>query len=108
MPRYRVEHRITKETWEVEADYAEAARLAVGWRLGDCLVYLWTQEPFVVFEASRVAAQVTPPEPGMGHICLECNVTMYRDREQTLWWRCPSCELIYHELEKRYLREEEI
>ena len=31
MPRYRVIHRETGETWEVEASFAEDARQVVGW-----------------------------------------------------------------------------
>ncbi|MBN1669379.1 MAG: hypothetical protein JW862_19980 [Anaerolineales bacterium] len=108
MARYRVEHKRTKEVWEVEADYAEAARLAIGWRLGDCLVYAWQQPPFAELQPPRVAVQVVPPEPGADQICPECNATMYQDREQPVWQRCPACELIYHTLEHRYLREEEL
>lgn len=108
MARYRVEHKRTREVWEVEADYAEAARLAVGWRLGDCLVYLWEKEPMAELKPPRVAVQVIPPRHATDQICPDCNATMYRDREQEVWWRCPACELIYHELEQRYLREEDL
>jgi len=38
MPRYRVENRITKEAYEVEAPFASIACERLGWLIGNCYI----------------------------------------------------------------------
>lgn len=107
MPRYRIVHRETGEIWEVEADTAENARRVVGWKLGACRIILLREGPFLTFEPPKVAAQVKPPIPGTGYICPDCHVTLAQS-DHWMWWHCPSCELLYHAVEKKYYREDEL
>ena len=107
MPRYRVVHRDTGEIWEVEAQSGDDARRVIGWELGTCRVILLSTGPYTVIDAPKVAAQITPPIPGTGYICRDCNVTLSRS-ENRLWWFCPSCELLYHSEEKQYYSEDEL
>ena len=46
MPRYRVTNRITKETFEVEAPFAQNACERLGWEIGNCHVKLLRESPF--------------------------------------------------------------
>jgi len=52
MPVYRVTNRITKETYEVEAPYAQNACEKVGWLIGDCHVQQLRETPFTDLSAS--------------------------------------------------------
>lgn len=45
MPRYRVTNRITKETYEVEAPFAQDACERLGWLIRDCHVQLLREGP---------------------------------------------------------------
>jgi len=79
MPRYRVVHRQTGETWEVEASHPEDARQVVGWPVGVCTV--------------------SP----------DCKVSMIETIGQgEFWWQCPSCDLFYQEWENRYYKADEL
>jgi len=46
MPRYRVQNRITKEAYEVEAPFAQDACERLGWMIGDCFIELLREGPF--------------------------------------------------------------
>lgn len=46
MPRYRVTNRVTKETQEVEAPYAQVACERLGWMIGNCYVRCVREGPF--------------------------------------------------------------
>jgi len=46
MPRYLVQNRVTKETYEVEAPFAQDACEKLGWTIGDCYVKLLREGPF--------------------------------------------------------------
>jgi hypothetical protein len=46
MPRYFVQNRATKESFEVEAPFAQDACQRLGWRIGDCFVKLLEERPF--------------------------------------------------------------
>lgn len=45
MPRYRVTNRITNETYEIEAPYAQDACELLGWQIGNCYVKLLREGP---------------------------------------------------------------
>ena len=108
LPRYRVIHRETGETWEVEAPFADDARRVVGWNVGTCRVILAPDETDIEFEDSRVATQVDPPVLGKSIVCPECNITMTPKPDQELWWQCPACDLQYYEWENRFYRDDEL
>lgn len=107
MPRYRVVHRDSGEIWEVDAAFADDGRRLIGWELGTCRVMLLSEGPFANIEPPRVAVQITPPIPGTAYICRDCNVTLSRS-ENRLWWFCPSCELLFHSVERQFYREDEL
>lgn len=46
MPRYRVTNRVTKETTEVEAPFAQVACERLGWMIGNCHVECIREGPF--------------------------------------------------------------
>jgi len=46
MPRYRITNRITRETFEVEAPFAQDACERLGWMIGDCHVRLLREGPY--------------------------------------------------------------
>ena len=108
MPRYRVVHLDTGETWEVEAPFADDARRVVGWRIGACQITLLRNGPFAEIPHPKIAAQLLPPQPGHGHICPDCNVTLVEKPASEYWWYCPSCDLSYHEWENRFYRDDEL
>lgn len=109
MPRFRVEHRRTSESWEVEASNAEIARQVVGWPINICRVYQLREGPFAEIQPPQIAKQITPPRPGSSHICPECQVSMIEASGQgELWWQCPSCDLLYQEWENQYYRTDEL
>ena len=109
MPHFRVVHRDTGETWEVEASDAEIAREIVGWPQGVCDVSLFLEGPFVKFESPNIAKQISPPKPGSSLICPDCKVSLIEAKIQgDFWWQCPACDLLYHEWENRFFRADEI
>jgi hypothetical protein len=109
MPRYRVVHRQTGETWEVESSFAEGARQVVGWPIEICDIYLLSEGPYAEIVPPQIAKQVAPPRPGKSHICPDCKVSMIEAMEQgEFWWQCPSCDLFYQEWENRFYRSDEI
>jgi len=109
MPRYRVVHRHTGETWEVETSSAEAARQVVGWPIDVSKIALLTDGPFAAIEPPKIARQIAPPKPGSSHICPECNVSMLEAIDQgEFWWQCPSCDMYYQEWENRYFQADEL
>ncbi len=46
MPRYRVTNRVTREAYEVEAPFAQAACERLGWMIGDCHVKTLREGPY--------------------------------------------------------------
>lgn len=46
MPRYRITNRATKETYKVEAPFAQDACEQLHWLIGNCLVSCVRQGPF--------------------------------------------------------------
>jgi hypothetical protein len=109
MPRYRVIHHQTGETWEVEASFAEDARQVVGWQAGVCEVTLLQQGPFAEIEPPQIAKQVKPPNPQSSHVCPDCKVSLLEAEGQgEFWWQCPSCDLLYQEWENRYYKADEL
>jgi hypothetical protein len=109
MPRYRVIHRHTGETWEVEASFAEDARQVVGWPMGVCKVFLLREGPFAEIVPPQIAKQISPPNPGSSHICPDCKVSMLEATHQgEFWWQCPSCDLLYQEWENRFYQPDEL
>jgi ribosomal protein L37AE/L43A len=109
MPRYRVVHQQTGETWEVESTNADKPREIIGWPAGDCKVKLVRQGPFAEIEPPKVAKQITPPKPGSSHICPDCTITMVENFDRgELWWQCPACDLLYHEWENQYYRADQL
>ena len=52
MPRYRITNRVTGETAEVEAPYAQDACNRLGWMIGNCHVKLLREGPFTRPEPS--------------------------------------------------------
>ena len=59
MPTYHVTHRATRETYELEAPYAQDACEALGGMVGDCHVHLVREAPFT--DLSARPRRVTPP-----------------------------------------------
>jgi len=109
MPRYRVIHQQTGETWEVEASFAEDARQVVGWPVGICSIQLMLEGPFAEIDPPRIAKQISPPYPGSSHICPECQVSMLEASWQgDFWWQCPSCDLLYQEWENRFYQADDL
>jgi hypothetical protein len=109
MPRYRVVHQQTGETWEVESSNANDAREIIGWSSGDCKIHLVRQGPFAEIEAPKVAKQIVPPKPGSSHICPDCTITMIENFDKgELWWQCPACDMLYHEWENQYFRADQV
>ena len=108
MPRYRVIHKMSGETWEVEADFSEDARTIVGWSVGLCQIILLREGPFAEIKPPKVAVQISPPKPGSAHICPDCKVTLLEKDGQEFWWMCPSCDLVYHEWENQFFREDDL
>ena len=109
MARYRVVHQQTGETWEVESVSAEDARQIVGWPIGVCKVILLLEGPFAEIIPPKIAAQVTPPNPGSSHICPDCKVSLLEAVGQgEFWWQCPACDLLYQEWENRYYTTDEL
>ena len=109
MPRYRVIHRQTGETWEVEASSAEDALQVIGWPTADCSVSLLIEGPFVEIKPPKIATQVAPPNPGSSHICPDCQVSLLEASDRgEFWWQCPSCDLLYQEWENRFYRNDEL
>lgn len=106
MPRYRVIHNQTGETWEVEASKPADACTVIGWPMGVCRVMLKLEGPFAEITPPKIAKQITPPNPGSSHICPECQVSLLEaDGQGEFWWQCPSCDLLYQEWENRYYRQ---
>jgi hypothetical protein len=109
MPRFRVVHRDTGETWEVEASGADLAREIVGWPKDVCEAILLLKGPFASIEPPNIAKQISPPAPGSSHICPECKVSLIEASVQgEFWWQCPSCDLLYQEWDNRYYRADEL
>lgn len=108
MARFRVVHKTSGETWEVETGFSEDACQVVGWKVDDCRVSLLPEGPFVEIVPPKVAVQVIPPKLGFLPICPDCNVTMIEKDSQEFWWICPSCDLIYHELENQFFKEQDL
>ncbi|HBY06388.1 MAG TPA: hypothetical protein DEH22_00825 [Chloroflexi bacterium] len=107
MARYRVVHLRTGETWEVETSLAGEARRVVGWPSELCRVSLKHRGPFADIEPPQIARQIVPPKPGSSHICPDCHITMIENNEKgDFWWQCPSCDLLYHEWENLYYRDD--
>lgn len=108
MSRFRVIHSVSEEEWEVEADNEAGARCTIGWPENLCRVYLLRRGPYTVISSPKVAVQVLPPLPGKFHICPDCNVTMIEKTGEDFWWKCPSCDLVYHELDNKTFRSNDI
>jgi len=109
MPRFRVVHRQTGETWGVEASLPEVARDVVGWPMGVCEITLLREGPFAEIIPPKIAKQVVPPNPGSSHICPDCEVSMLESTGQgEFWWQCPSCDLLYQEWENRFYKADEL
>jgi len=109
MPRYRVVHQQTSETWEVESSNADDAREIIGWPPGDCKIQRILKGPFAEIEAPKVAKQIAPPKPGSSHICPDCTITMVENFDKgELWWQCPACDMLYHEWENQYFRADQV
>ncbi len=108
MPRYRVIHRTSGEEWEVEAPFAENARLVVGWPMGLCRIVLLRDGPFANIVPPKVAVQISQPKTGRVHICPDCKVTMLEKIGEEFWWECPSCNQLYHEWENKLYSNDEI
>ena len=107
--RFRVIHRQSGETWEVKASSADNARLAVGWSQKECKVISLIDGPFAEIQPPKIAKQIKPPQPGTSHICPDCKVSMLEEEGQgEFWWRCPSCDLLYHEWENKFYRSDEL
>jgi hypothetical protein len=99
MPRFRVIHRCSGETWEVEAKSAEDALMVVGWPASVGEIWMLRRGPYAPITPPQVAVQLIPPDPGNTQVCPDCNVTMVEVKGRDYWWRCPSCDRWYHELE---------
>ena len=108
MPRFRVIHRSTGETWEVEASCADDARKMVGWPIVICRTFILERGPYANITPPKVAVQLIPPNSGSVHICPDCTVTMLETPDRDYWWQCPSCDQMYHELENKFFKEGEI
>jgi len=109
MPRYRVIHQHTGETWEVETSTAEKACQVVGWSLGICKGTRLKEGPFAAIIPPKIATQIAPPNPGSSHICPDCKVSLLESEAQgEFWWQCPSCDLLYQEWENRFYRSDEL
>lgn len=108
MPRFRVIHQLSGETWEVEADSAEEAYRVVGWPADVGKIFTIRRGPFATIPRPKVAVQLLPPQPGSAHICPVCNVTMVEVADRDFWWQCPSCNRWYHELENELYEDGEI
>jgi len=59
MPRYRVRNRITGETYEVEAPFAQDACERVGWLIGNCHVELQREGPYTRPETPRTVSDLS-------------------------------------------------
>lgn len=46
MPRYRITNRAKKETYEIEAPFAQDACEQLGWLIGECFVTCIREGPF--------------------------------------------------------------
>lgn len=108
MPRYRVIHTSSCEEWEVDAENMRGARRVVGWPEEVSRVILLRRGPYAEIVPPKVAVQIHPPFPGSVHICPDCNVTMVEKGGEDFWWRCPSCDLLYHEWDNKIFRAGEI
>ncbi len=108
MARFRVIHKFSCEEWEVESENHQEARQVVGWPETVCQVFLLLRGPYAEIPAPKVAVQLSPPLPGSFQICPDCNVTMIEKNGEDFWWRCPSCDLVYHEWENKIFRSGEI
>jgi len=108
LPRFRVIHRISGETWDVEAACEDDARIAVGWNPDICKILTIQRGPLVEFKPPKVAVQIIPPQPGSTHICPTCIVTMQEINDQDFWWQCPSCDCLYHELDNKFYEAGEL
>ena len=108
MPRYRVTHKISGETWEVEMPFSDDARRVVGWPVTDCWIVLMREGSYAEMPPPKVAVQIKPPEVGRAHICPDCNVTMMDKHDQEFLWQCPSCDLFYHEWENQFYKPDEL
>jgi len=108
MPRFRVIHRFSGETWEVETSCPEDARRVLGWSEEISRVLRLRRGPFADINPPKVAVQLIPPNPGSVHICPVCNVTMLEKTDQEFWWQCPSCDRLYHEWENMLYEAGEI
>jgi hypothetical protein len=104
MPRFRVTHNSSGETWEVDTEFSDDARQVVGWKLVDCRVFLLRDGPFSEIVPPKVAVQVAPPKPGTVPICPDCNATMLEKDGQEFWWTCSSCDLVYHEWDNQFFQ----
>jgi len=108
MPRFRVIHRFSGETWEVEATCAENARQSVGWSVDVCRILMLVRPPYAEIIPPKVAIQITPPVSGSYQICPVCFVTMIERTDYEFWWQCPSCDRLYHEWENKFYEAGEI
>ena len=63
MPSYRVTNRITKETYDVEAPFAQDACERLGWTIGDCYVELLRESPFSNISARPPRGMSIPQGP---------------------------------------------
>jgi hypothetical protein len=107
MPRYRVIHQYSKETWEVEASSSEDARKIVGWSPDICHAIKLRHGSSTAILPPKVAVQITPPKSGSIHICPSCNVTMIEKLNNDFWWQCPSCDQLYHEMDNEFYGRDE-
>jgi hypothetical protein len=108
VPRFRVIHRYSNETWEVEANCIEDANKVVGWPFDVCRILRIIRGPIAEITPPKVAVQILPPKPGSIHICSYCNFTMVEVKDQDFWWQCPSCDRLYHEWENKFYEDGEI
>jgi hypothetical protein len=108
MARFRVIHQASCEEWEVEAENGEKARRVVGWPESLCRVLELRRGPYAAIVPPKVAAQIYPPIPGSTQVCPDCNITMMEEPGRDFWWRCPSCDLLYHEWDNKIFRAGEI
>ena len=108
MPRFRVIHKISKETWEVDSSSIEEASKVVGWPNDVCRILGLMRGPYAEIIPPRIAVQVTPPNRGSCVICPYCNFTMVEVKEKDFWWRCSSCDRLYHEWDNEFYDDMEI
>lgn len=54
MPRYKITNRVSKETYEVEAPFAQTACEKLGWLIGNCSVECIREGPYTDISQKEV------------------------------------------------------